>query len=83
MDFTDAQLEQLKPLRDRIDWFVAVHLSLRRAARALRVDVGYLSRLRNGKMANPSDSLLRKLGLERVVSYRVLPQAKIKRTSGG
>lgn len=42
---------------------------LRGAARKLRVDPGYLSRLRSGAKTNPDDALLKKLGLRRVVTY--------------
>lgn len=52
------------------------HGSLRALARVLEVDPGWLSRLRDdvdNKHA-PSDKLLRKLGLERVVTYRPIPR---------
>jgi hypothetical protein len=44
------------------------HGSLRAAARALRIDAGYLSRLRVGFKAQPSAAVLRKLGLRRAPS---------------
>ena len=56
-------------LRLRIDALVARHGSYRAAARVLRVDAGYLSRLRNGGKTAPSDHLLKRLGLRRVVTY--------------
>lgn len=46
---------------------VKQHGSLRAAARVLRVTPAYLCRLRQGKMRNPSDALLRKLDLVREV----------------
>ena len=48
------------------------HGSLRAAAKAIGVDAGYLSRLRNGEKLNPGDDVLAALGLERVVTYRAL-----------
>ena len=56
-------------LRARIDELVARHGSLRAAARVLQMDHVYLYRLRNGEKENPSDEMLRKLGLRRVVTY--------------
>ena len=53
-----------------------VHGSLRAAAKALDVDHGYLSRLKNGDKSNPSDELLAKLGLERLVIYRTAAHDK-------
>lgn len=41
---------------------------LRALARSINTDPGYLSKLRKGKK-NPSDTLLEKLGLERVEYY--------------
>lgn len=43
--------------------------SLRRMADALDIDVGYLSRLKSGEKDDPSDEVLRKLGLIRIVTY--------------
>jgi hypothetical protein len=43
--------------------------SLNKAARVLDLDVSYLSRLRNGLRDNPSDAVLRALGIERRVVY--------------
>lgn len=45
------------------------HGSLRAAARVLRVSAPYLCRFRYGQKRNPSDKLLRRLGLVRKVSY--------------
>jgi hypothetical protein len=46
------------------------HGSLRAAARVMRVSAPYLCRFRHGQKRNPSDALLRKLGLRRVIEYR-------------
>lgn len=45
------------------------HGSMRAAARVLKIDHGYLSRLKDGSKMNPSDAVLRKLGLRRVVQF--------------
>ena len=55
--------------RERIKDAVERHGSLRAVARIFRVDVAYLSRLRTSVRYNPSDRLLKKLGLKRVVTY--------------
>ena len=66
-----------------IDRLAEKHGSLRAAARAAGLDVGYLSRLRSGEKHQPSDDVLAALGLERVVSYRLAKRAAkpIERTS--
>jgi hypothetical protein len=48
---------------------VEKHGSLRAAALAVNIEVGYLSRLAAGEKVNPSKEFLRRLGLRRVVSY--------------
>lgn len=55
---------------------VAKHGGLRAAARVLQCDPAYLSKLRSGKKNNPSDSLLKKLGLRRVVTVTYLPRTQ-------
>jgi transcriptional regulator with XRE-family HTH domain len=57
------------PLRTRILALIERHGSLRAAARVLGVDHAYLSRLSTGENHNPSDDLLRKLGLRRLITY--------------
>lgn len=52
-------------LQSRIKELERLHGSLRAAARATEVDVGYLKRLRDGEKTNPSDAILAKLGLTR------------------
>lgn len=56
-------------LTDRIEELVEQHGGLRKAARAVRIDPGYLSRLRAGEKDEPSATTLRKLGLKRMVYY--------------
>ncbi len=55
-------------IAQRIDALTERHGSLRAAARVLNVSAGYLSRLRDGLKTNPSDQLLKKLGIKRVVT---------------
>lgn len=57
-------------LQDAVEALVAEHGSLRAAARAIGVDHAYLWRLLNGQKVDPSDELLRKLGLRRIVVYQ-------------
>jgi hypothetical protein len=49
------------------------HGSLRAAARFLECNPAYLYRLKIGCKTNPSDRMLRKLGLRRVVIYEHEP----------
>lgn len=56
-------------LQKRIEALTKKHGSLRAVSRVLKIDNGYLSRLASGEKDDPSDSVLRKLGLRRVVKY--------------
>ena len=56
-------------LRARIQELAKQHGSLRAASRVLQIDNGYLSRLQDGGKTEPSEEVLRKLGLRRVVTY--------------
>ena len=55
-----------------IDALVARHGSLRKAARVVQVNYAYLSRLRSEEKTEPTDAVLKKLGLRRVVTYEPL-----------
>lgn len=55
-------------LRRRINDMAEHHGSLRKAARVLQIDHVYLWRLLNGQKDNPGNTLLRKLGIRRVVT---------------
>ncbi len=59
----------MSQLRARIQQLAKHHGSLRAAARVLEIDHGYLSRLQDGGKTEPSDDILRKLDLRRVVTY--------------
>ena len=56
-------------LEQRINDVAALFGSLREAASVLEIDAGYLSRLRSGEKSEPSDDVLKKLGLRRKLSY--------------
>jgi len=45
------------------------HGGLRAASRALKIDVAYLKRLRDGEKTNPSQKILKRLGLKLVVTF--------------
>lgn len=60
---------EVNRLRARIQELAKKHGSLRAAARALEIDHAYLSRLQDGLKLEPSDAVLRKLRLKRVVLY--------------
>lgn len=45
------------------------HGSLRAVSRVLKIDNAYLYRLKTGEKLNPSDAVLRKLGLRRMVQF--------------
>lgn len=49
---------------------------IRAAAKALGIEFSYLSRLANGTKTNPSDEVLAKLGLRRVVTYELVTRTR-------
>jgi hypothetical protein len=66
-------IETMMNLLQRRIWeLVDRHISMRATARVLKVDHAYLSRLATGEKDNPSDALLRKLGIRRIVTYEYL-----------
>ena len=56
-------------LNERIDELVLKHGGVRQVARVLKVDHTYLWRLRTGQKTEPSDKVLNKLGLRKLVIY--------------
>lgn len=56
-------------LQQRVGELIAQHGTLRAAARAIQVEVSYLSRLERGEKQNPSELTLRRMGLREVVAY--------------
>lgn len=62
-------------LQDRVIQLVEQHGSLRAAARAIEVDVSYLSRLGSGEKEMPSETTLRRMGLLQIVTYELRRKA--------
>lgn len=60
---THRSRNKLISVPQRIGELVLRHGGVRAAARAIRVDAGYLQRLYTGEKRNPSDATLRKLGM--------------------
>lgn len=52
------------------------HGSFRAAARVLKVDHAYLARLRDGTKKEPGVALLKRMGLERVITYKKIKEPK-------
>lgn len=57
-------------IKQRADELIKQHGGVRRAALAIGVDGAYFSRLLSGENKDPSLWVLRKMGIERVVTYR-------------
>lgn len=57
-------------LPQRITELCLKHGSLRAAARAIKIDHAYLWRLLKGAKREPTATVLRKLGLRRIVTYQ-------------
>jgi hypothetical protein len=74
MNENDAAAEILSK---RIGQLVEICGSMQAVAKDFDIDCGYLSRLASGKKKNPSDLVLGKLGLERVVTYRLIPKVYV------
>jgi hypothetical protein len=58
-------------LRKRLGQLVAQHGSLRAVARVTEIDYSYLSRIGTGEKSNPSDFVLRRLGLRKSIVYEL------------
>jgi len=65
-----ATMSKVVTIQTRCRELVEQHGGVRKAARALDMDPGYFLRLADGNKSSPSDEILRKLGLVRVVTYR-------------
>lgn len=57
-------------LADHIKALVKQHGSYRKAEAETGINCSYLCRLAGGERVEPTDDVLRALGLERVVTYR-------------
>lgn len=64
-------------LSERIQMLIDKHGSHRAAARVLRVDDAYLWRLYVGEKCNPSNKMLRKLGLRRITTYELVRRQRV------
>jgi transcriptional regulator with XRE-family HTH domain len=64
-------------VRKRIGKLIERHGSLRKCAKVLEISPAYLSRLQTGEKDEPSDALLRKMGLRRVTSYKVVKKDRL------
>jgi transcriptional regulator with XRE-family HTH domain len=63
-------------LNEQIVQLAEQHGSLRAVAEATGIGASYLSRLASGEKTEPSDEVLRKLGLRRVVTYELIGRRK-------
>jgi len=70
-------------LKEAAQAHVNRHGGVRLAARALQIDHAYLARLLSGEKDNPSDSVLRKLGLRKVVHYEPIAPVRTVLEFGG
>lgn len=59
-------------LQRRITQLVKQYGSLRAVAREFEIDAGYLSRLASGEKKDPGEVVIRRLGLRRVVTYKLI-----------
>jgi hypothetical protein len=56
-------------IQDRMRALVNEHGGTRKLAKVLKIDSGYVSRLCRGAKTNPSDMLLKRMGLIRSIIY--------------
>lgn len=68
---------------ERASYLVNYFGGVRRAARALQIDVAYMSRLYRGSKINPGAATLKKLGIEKYLDYRILPGRLSRRQRKG
>lgn len=61
-------------LRSRLRTLMIIHDvdTYRELGQKLGIDFGYLHHLANGTKTNPSDTILQKLGMKKVVTYELL-----------
>lgn len=67
---------KLDPLQLRVSELVGQHGSYRAAGKALKLSPPYLCRLFLGQATNPTDEVLKKLGLVRIVTYKKADHGK-------
>ena len=56
-------------ISNRVGKIILLYGGLRKAAAALDINPGYLSRLNSGEKKNPSEPVLIKLGLRKEINY--------------
>ena len=56
-------------INEQIDYLLEIYGTIPKLAKALSIDRTYLYRLYVGEKKEPSDEILSKLGLEKVVTY--------------
>lgn len=66
-------------IEDRIEELVRQHGSFRAASAAVGISFPYLCRLKCGNKGNPSDEVLRKLGLQRHITTTYTRTRKFSR----
>ena len=59
-------------LKDRLEFLIKQRGSLRAFADSVGLNPSYISRLMAGKQTNPSDEVLRRIGLVKIVNYELI-----------
>jgi len=59
-------------LKEEIERLQVVHGGISKAAASLDIDAGYLCRLRDGIKQNPSDEVLKKLKMKRIITFEYI-----------
>jgi hypothetical protein len=62
----------MSEIKKAVEKVITRHGGLRAASRALGIQASYLCRLRHGSKSNPSDKILRKLGLTKSIEYEMV-----------
>ncbi len=62
--------EAMSELSEAAERLIDKHNGLVKAAKALKINPGYLSRIRHGERDNPSEALLKKFGLTRTTTFQ-------------
>lgn len=70
-------------IKEAVNALVERHGGVRPAARAVQINYAYLSRLRSGEKTNPTDAVLRKLGLRKIVVYAPIKPVRTVLEFGG
>ena len=76
-------MNKILTIPQAVDALVARHGSLRKAARIVQINYAYLSRLRSEEKTEPTDAVLRRLGLRRIVTYETIKPVRTVLEIGG